>query len=184
MIPGRWGVRIHNSEKLYSSQDMKDFIECKFALDLDIRSLSEKIDRVEESEWTKILFKKGNDFEDDFVNTLKNDSSSEKTLVEIPTDESSLEERVAATISAMKSGSDYIFQAALHSGKWHGYADILRKVDGLSSFGDYSYEVVDIKSRLEPSTDNILQVSLYSYLLSKIQEITPKFMYIVTGDRK
>ena len=73
-------MRIHNSEKLYSSQDMKDFIECKFALDLDIRSLSEKIDQVEESEWTKILFKKGNDFENDFVNTLRTDSSTKKNL--------------------------------------------------------------------------------------------------------
>ena len=174
-------MRIHNAKKLFSYQDLRDFTECSFAVDFDLCDLTEPIERKKNSEWVQILFEKGTEFESDYLASLSRGAVPGKQITEIPGD-GSLEERLRLTHDAMSAGADLIYQAALYFGNWHGYADILRKIDGKSKYGDHSYEVIDIKSRLEPSPENLLQVSLYTFLLGEIQQALPKRMYIVTGD--
>lgn len=176
-------MRLKDEKKLFSSQDLKDFTECRFAVDLDLCDLSETIARTKDSEWEQILFRKGNEFEKNYLEYLTGTLGPGESVKEIP-DGLSLDDKVNLTHDAMASGDDFIYQAALYVGDWHGYVDILRKIDQKSKFGDYAYEVIDIKSRTEPSPDNVLQVSLYTWLLGKIQESVPDRMYIVTGDLK
>ncbi len=84
-----------------------------------------------------------------------------------------------ATISAMRKGIDVIVQAKLDNGKWLGYADILLKVPGKSNLGNWSYEVQDTKLAQNTRAATILQISLYSDLLSILQEADPEKMHVI-----
>ena len=86
---------------------------------------------------------------------------------------------VAATMEAMKAGKEIIVQGALVQGQWGGRMDILRRVEVPSSLGGWSYEVVDTKLARETKSGTILQLSLYSDLVGKVQDLIPERMYVV-----
>ena len=177
-------MRLVDGELLLSSQDLRDFVECNHAADLDILDVTEPspgIARTEDSDLTRLLQGKGIDFEDGYHRKLVTEcTASGKTVVEIDSGKS-VKERASDTVSAMGSGIDVIYQAGLHSLPWHGYPDYLRKVPGQSRFGDFQYEVMDIKSSLAPTKDHILQISLYSYLTGRVQDSDPTSMFLTTG---
>ncbi|HEX6226098.1 MAG TPA: TM0106 family RecB-like putative nuclease, partial [Chryseolinea sp.] len=64
-------------------------------------------------------------------------------------------------------------------GTWLGYADIVLRVSGKSKFGDWAYEVQDTKLAQDTRAGTILQLCLYSDLLSRIQGSVPEKMYVV-----
>jgi uncharacterized protein len=69
---------------------------------------------------------------------------------------------------------------AHRAGRWNGRADILRRVETPSRFGPWSYEVIDTKLSRETKGNTILQISLYSDLLSDMQGEAPVFAHVVT----
>ena len=87
---------------------------------------------------------------------------------------------VAATRDAMARGEAVIVQGALQAGKWNGRADVLRRVETPSRFGAWSYEVIDTKLARETKGNTVLQISLYSDLVSATQEAEPLTAYVVT----
>jgi len=177
-------MRKEHGRLLFSSGDLRDFVECKFSVDLDVADLTKKIPRVVDSELDLLLQTRGNDFEEQYHTGIKSLYKSEgRSVAEIPGD-ASIEERAKTTIAAMSNGIDLIYQAGLFCVPWHGYPDYIRKVSGDSRFGAYRYEVADVKSRLNPSDDNVFQISLYSYLLGMVQNARPEHMYIITGDSR
>ena len=88
--------------------------------------------------------------------------------------------QVDQTLEAMRSGADVIVQAAFIQGAWSGRADILRRVEVPSEFGAWSYEVIDTKLARETKGATVLQLSLYSDLVSAVQGRLPEHMYVVT----
>ncbi|MBW7990800.1 MAG: TM0106 family RecB-like putative nuclease [Planctomycetes bacterium] len=89
------------------------------------------------------------------------------------------EEAVEATIEAMRKGKSIITQGALRYNRWSGRADILRRVEIPSDFGDWSYEVIDTKLARETKGGTILQLSLYADLLTDMQGVAPVNIYVV-----
>ena len=89
------------------------------------------------------------------------------------------ERAIAETVAAMEKGAEVIAQATLTSGRWFGRADVLRRVEGASKFGSWSYEVYDCKLARETKAATILQLSLYSELVAAIQGVLPELMYVV-----
>ena len=87
---------------------------------------------------------------------------------------------VEATLAAMRSGADVIYQATLEDDGWSGRVDFLRKVDAPSELGRWSYEAVDTKFARETKAGTILQLCVYSYVLGKIQGQRPAQMHVVT----
>jgi uncharacterized protein len=86
------------------------------------------------------------------------------------------------TLAAMESGLDVIAQGALDHGRWFGRPDVLRKVTTLSSrFGNWSYEVYDCKLTRETKAATILQLALYSEILTHTQGEEPEFMHVIPG---
>ena len=69
----------------------------------------------------------------------------------------------------------------LFDGRWGGYPDFLRRVETPSGLGDWSYEVVDAKLAREAKGGAVLQISLYSDLLSDLQGRTPEEMHLALG---
>jgi uncharacterized protein len=86
---------------------------------------------------------------------------------------------VSKTAEAMKTGAAIIAQGALVNGSWIGRADILRRVETPSDLGSWSYEVIDAKLARETKAGSVLQLSLYSDLLSAFQGLLPEYAYVV-----
>ena len=63
---------------------------------------------------------------------------------------------------------------------WIGRADILRRIETPSDIGNWSYEVVDTKLARETKAGTVLQLCLYSDLLTRAQGVEPEYMYVVT----
>ncbi len=89
------------------------------------------------------------------------------------------EEAVEATIEAMRKGKAIITQGALRYNRWSGRADILKRVEIPSDFGDWSYEVIDTKLARETKGGTILQLCLYADLLTDMQGVAPDHVYVV-----
>lgn len=82
-------------------------------------------------------------------------------------------------VEAMKQGADVLVQAVLQDGEWMGYSDILIKVPGNSTFGNWCYEVQDTKLAQNTKAATIIQLCLYSDLLATLQGVVPEYMYVV-----
>src|SRR6202008_926160 len=76
-------------------------------------------------------------------------------------------------------GTEVIAQGALSDGEWFGRPDVLRRVAAPSKRWAWSYEVADTKLARETKATTILQLSLYSDLLGKIQGTVPEFLWVV-----
>src|SRR3954468_14705475 len=83
------------------------------------------------------------------------------------------------TLDAMRAGAPVINQGVLESEGWFGRVDILRRVEMPSKLGSWSYEVIDAKLARETKGGTVLQLGLYSDLLSSVQGLLPEFSYVV-----
>jgi predicted RecB family nuclease len=88
-------------------------------------------------------------------------------------------EAVAETRTAMRRGVSVIAQAALTHQGWNGRTDILRRVETPSGLGGWSYEPTDTKLARETKAGTVLQLCLYSDLLTHAQGLAPKYMCVV-----
>ncbi len=86
---------------------------------------------------------------------------------------------IAETLVLMERGAEVIAQGALSDGEWFGRPDVLRRVEKPSKRWAWSYEVADTKLARETKATTILQLSLYSELLAKIQGTMPEFLWVV-----
>lgn len=93
-------------------------------------------------------------------------------------------DKVAATLDAMQSGADVIFQAALEMGAFKGFADFLRKVPGESQWGDYHYEVWDTKLSKTLKPYFVIQLCCYAEMLELTQGRRPEFITVVLGNQQ
>jgi predicted RecB family nuclease len=90
---------------------------------------------------------------------------------------------IVATADALRLGEDVVVQPALRHEGWFGRPDVLRKVETLASkLGSWSYEVVDTKLAEETRGATVLQLAVYSELLSQVQGVLPERFYVVTPD--
>jgi uncharacterized protein len=89
------------------------------------------------------------------------------------------DEAARETLAAMNRGTQVIVQGALSYQVWGGRADVLRRVEIPSAIGDWSYEVIDTKLARETKAGAVLQLCLYSDLLTEAQGIAPEYMYVV-----
>src|SRR4030095_9933259 len=124
----------------------------------------------------ELLIERGMEFEKNYLDDLRSKGFS------VEDGKDSGEIGMKRTEAAMRKGVDYIYQADLNDGIWFGRADILEKVNKPSKLGDWSYEVIDTKLAKNTKAGAILQISLYSNILSVIQGVMPECMHIVTPE--
>jgi predicted RecB family nuclease len=86
---------------------------------------------------------------------------------------------IQATLDAMAGGIDVIVQARLEGEQWMGFSDILLKAPGKSKFGNWVYEVQDTKLAQNTKAATILQLCLYTDLISTLQQSIPEKMHVV-----
>jgi len=172
--------QLDNAQILYSSSDLTTFLGCPHATFLDLKNLTQKIEIEQDSAMSKLLHQKGIEHEIAYLESLKKEG---KAVVEIPK-YGSLKERAHLTKQAIQAGADVIYQAVLYEHPWRGDADFLIKCDIDSKLGNYSYEVLDTKLAHIAEPKHIIQLCLYSDLLTNLQGKCPEFLHLFLGDEK
>ncbi len=171
-------MRIQKGSLIFSASDLVNFLGCRHATYLDRRHLDEPMPLADADPLLALLQEKGLAHERRYLEVLRKEG---RRVVDVP-ERGSLADRHAQTAEAMRAGAEVIYQGALVSGQWQGYADFLIKVPGQSAFGTYRYEPVDTKLSQTAKPNHALQLSVYSMLLAAEQAAAPERMQIVLGD--
>lgn len=154
-----------------SATDLSNHLACRHLTELN-RHVA--LGEIKKPRWydpsLQILIERGQEHEAAYVEFLKAQGLTIANLRGKSTD---------ATLEAMQSGAGVLVQARLALDNWMGYADILMRVPGTSKFGDWSYEVHDTKLSRNTRAETILQLCLYTELLSTVQGTVPERMYVV-----
>ena len=159
-----------------SASDLSHFLGCRHrtALDLAVaqgqRAAPTWVDPA-----LALLQERGLEHERKYADALRAEGLNVVDLAE-----QSVDDAVDRTIDAMRAGADVILQPALRNGRWFGRLDVLRRVDAPSTFGAWSYEVIDTKLANETKGGTILQLALYSEMLGIVQDRVPDRFHVVT----
>lgn len=169
---------IEGDRILLSASDLMRFMGCVHATALDIAYMRGKgpVPR-EDTEDAALLQKQGDAHEAAHLAKLK---ASGVTVIEI--DRSDLAKNAQTTREALASGPQIVFQGALLGDNWGGWSDFLERVERPSDLGPFSYEVTDTKLKRRPHPKHVLQLVLYSDLLTEIQGVAPEFAHVELGD--
>lgn len=163
---------------LLSATDLMRFMGCAHATSLDLAYMGgDGPTPREASEDTALLQKQGDVHEAAHLAKLKAEG---RRIVEI--DRSDLTRDADTTRATLKDRHDVVFQGAFLSGNWGGWSDFLERVDHPSDLGPFSYEVADTKLKRRPHPKHVLQLVLYSDLLTEIQGLVPEYTHVELGD--
>jgi uncharacterized protein len=169
---------IEGDRILLSASDLMRFMGCAHATALDLAYMRGKgpVPR-EDTDDAALLQKQGDAHEAAHLAKLK---ASDVSVIEI--DRSDLAENAQTTRAALAEGPQIVFQGALLGDNWGGWSDFLERVERPSDLGPFSYEVTDTKLKRRPHPKHVLQLVLYSDLLTKIQGVAPEFAHVELGD--
>ncbi len=159
-----------------SASDLANHLACPHVSTLDRGTVE---GRWEIPQWRRpdaeVLAQRGLEHERAFLAHLE---ARGRRLVRCEADEPGIT-AVDRTLSAMRAGADVIVQATLADGRWLGIADVLLRTARPSRFGAWSYEALDTKLSRETKAGAILQLCLYSDLLTELQGTRPEHLYVV-----
>lgn len=163
---------------LFSATDLMRFMGCAHATRLDLMRLrGEGPEPREDSEDAALLQKQGDAHEAAHLARLKAAGRSVREVAR-----GDLRSNAEETVAALRSGVDVVFQGAFLSGRWGGWSDFLERVERPSDFGAFSYEVADTKLKRKPHPKHVLQLVLYSDLLTELQGVAPEFAHVELGN--
>jgi uncharacterized protein len=173
----------HRNQLLYAPSDLGNFVACEHLTQLELAAvLGESKRPYFSNAYVDLIARKGQEHERNFLEALQAEGHG---LAEVGLgDGRDFAAAVEATVAAMRTGADYIYQAVFLDGDWHGIADFLERIDRPSSLGNWSYQVLDTKLARHPRPEHALQLCFYSHALEQIQQIAPKLAYVVLGTRE
>ena len=178
-------MRLIGDALLLATSDLTKFVRCEHATFLDHgtkRGTIVPLAMRPPSPMTSLIAEKGDEHEHRYVEQLRAAGRNVVTIAKAPWSINALERGEAETLDAMRSGAEYIYQAAFFDGRWSGYADLLERVERPSPvLGTWSYEVVDTKLARGVRAHYILQLADYSLHVARLQGIAPEAMHVVLG---
>jgi uncharacterized protein len=97
--------------------------------------------------------------------------------------------RMSATVAAMKSGPDALYQPTFYSENdgfgWLGRADFLVAVDEIiSDLGNYAFQPYDTKLARIAKVNALIQLCAYAEQIQGAQGVEPEFIHVVTGSEE
>ncbi len=173
-----------NGQLVYSATDLVGFLECRHLANLERAATEGHIMRPARTDPVlDRIAQKGHEHEARFLEDLATDGI---TVEEIkPAGNTSPAARIEsgrdATLQALHSGADVVYQATFFDGRRLGYADFLRRVERPSNLGAWSYEVWDTKLARHAKASAVLQLCMYSEMLTAIQGVAPERMHLALG---
>ncbi len=173
-------MRIIDNNMLFSATDLCNFLECEHLTALDKINLVTPLSQTPDGDDAQLFQDKGFEHEQSYLQKLVDSGVNLSDLSEV---RGSPQIKAAATLEAMKSGPDIIFQGTLFRNNLYGHPDFLRRVKVPSNLGPFSYEVMDTKLARSPKTYFIIQLCFYSDLLTDLQGFRPRMMHVILGDK-
>jgi uncharacterized protein len=174
-------MQILDGRLLLSASDLVSFLGCTHASYLDLGDLIEPAELHQPDDSTVLIQKKGIEHEKRYLAALEGRGLS---VVEVVAEGFDLAERAARTRDVMRAGVDVIYQAALITPPWLGYADFLERVEEASNFGPWSYEALDTKLAWKAKPEHVIQLTSYSKLLGMVQGHMPTRMHVRLGNNQ
>ncbi len=167
------------SDERFSASDLVDFIACPRKLLLNRESRSVLIERPPRDELAEFVTQQGLAHEQRVREEL---AAAHPDLTSIAG--TSAEQRVAATLEAMRQGVSVIDQGDLWAPPWTGRPDFLVRADeGESQFGAYHYQPIDAKLATRPRGEAVAQLTFYALLLGRVQGTVAPRIHIALGTR-
>ena len=177
-------MEIINDRLTYSATDVVGFLECGHLASLERAAVSGHLERPMHSDPVlDRIAQRGQVHEERFLELLLSEGFHVVNLEldpDLPRGQRVVKAR-DATLAAMRNGADVIYQAVLWDGRRLGFADFLRRVEGTSDLGPWSYEVWDTKLARHAKAAAVLQLCLYSDLLGEYQGLAPSQMHLALG---
>jgi len=176
-----------DGKPVFSATDLVGYLACEHLTELERAALDHLVERpIRVDPELDVLRKRGFQHEARYLADL---AAEGQTVAKVDPDAYADEtpgERLRmaaqATVAAMASGADVIYQATFFDGRWRGHADFLLKVDTKPSrFGPYHYEVADTKLARHVKASALLQICTYVDMLTRIQEVRPELMHVALG---
>jgi predicted RecB family nuclease len=166
-----------------AATDLSSFLACRHRTGLEMGAALGKFQKpVYADPRLEALFRRGNEHEAAYVSRLEGEVVS---LSDVKDRESA----IAATLAAMRAGSEAIVQGALGNERWYGRPDVLIRVErasrgrGASALhAPWSYEVADTKLARQTKATTVMQLVLYCALLEEMQDVAPERFHVVTPD--
>ncbi|MEP6491839.1 MAG: TM0106 family RecB-like putative nuclease [bacterium] len=172
-------MHLYGADLVLSATDLSNFLGCRHRTALDMAvAHGERQRSFHHDPLLELLWQRGLEHERRFVDSLR---ASHVEVVNLGTIDNPAE-RVAATLGAMRNGTDVIVQGGLTEGRWYGQPDVMRRVSRASALGEWAYEVTDTKLARETRAGTILQLGLYSEMLAAAQGARPEEFHVVTPD--
>ncbi|HEY4228478.1 MAG TPA: TM0106 family RecB-like putative nuclease, partial [Candidatus Limnocylindrales bacterium] len=178
-------MQLIDGRPVYAATDLVGFLACSHRLALERAALAGLVRKpVRDDPQIELIAKRGMAHERRYRDEL---AASGRTVVEIQPDGSiadrgeELRAAAAATVEALRSGVDVVYQATFFDGSWVGYADFLLRVERPSALGSWSYEVADTKLARHVKGGAVLQICSYVEQLVAIQEVEPEWLHVVLG---
>jgi uncharacterized protein len=124
----------------------------------------------------ELLFESGLEHEQVLIRQLKAEG---KRVVELRGRQD--EQDYTATLEAMCSGADYIWQASLRNSEMRGSADLLERIDRPSALGEWSYIPIECKLSSHSKPIYLVQACAYCELLEPILGERPEHFKLYLG---
>ena len=181
---GESAMQLIDKRLVYSATDLVAFLECRHLANLEravaLRHLRPPF---RDDPVLDRMARRGREYEARFLESLgaENLRIEEIRPPDTVSPSRAVQSEHAATLLAMRDGVDVIYQAVLLGDRRLGYADFLRRVERPSDLGAWSYEVWDTKLARQPTAPAVLQISMYSDLLGKMQGRPPERMHLALG---
>ena len=170
-------MRIKKNQIFTSPSDLNNFVSCEYHTFNDLNEEARGLKKKEPSEDVKLWRKYGDEHEKNHLKILKSEYPNNITIDPTKSDK----ERFENTVNAIKKGYDLIYKAYFIEDKFRGEADFLLKKNQKSNLGSHSYEVYDTKVTKNLKPKHVLQITAYSYFISKITGAMPKYMHLIDG---
>ena len=169
-------MKIINKKLHLSATDMSNHLACGHLTQLELRKTKGELDKpVRNSPFLDRIKARGIEHEAAYVRYLKTDGN--KTVLEIAFEDPDAKDK---TRTAMHQGVDVIVQGSLGNDTYGGRPDfLLKKAYTSPTLGDWSYEAADTKLTRTTKAGTMLQLCVYSDLISEIQGAQPKEMHVV-----
>jgi predicted RecB family nuclease len=175
-------VQLLNDSLVLAPSDLAETLECDHLVQLDIGAATGDGEPRVKSESNAVVARRGDEHEQRYLESLKDRGLNVTEIKTAGWDLDGALRAQEATLEAMRSGVDVVYQATFLHGRWQGRSDFLERVEAPSELGSYSYEVVDTKLARNAKVSAILQISNYSEHVARLQGATPKNMHLILGD--
>ena len=181
-------MQLIDGSPVYSASDLVGFLACEHLTQLEravVDGLAER-PHLPDPE-LDVLRKRGLEHEERYLADLTADGRSVVAIQQDAYSSDHIEAlRMAAdaTLAAMASGAQVIYQATFFNGRWRGHADFLLRVespDRPSVFGPYHYEVADTKLARRVKASAVLQICSYVDQLTVLQGVQPEWLHVALG---